>query len=87
MATREPGQVRKEAALSGLRHALRECLSGAGGGVSASEPASTEGARSTFGPPPLWAAAPAYSTSWRPSSAGTVIKMIFRSSQSDQFSM
>src|SRR5437764_946106 len=26
MATREPGQVRKEAALSGLRHRLRECL-------------------------------------------------------------
>src|ERR1044072_250656 len=50
MATREPGQVRKEAALSGLRHAQRECLSGAGGGVSASKPASTEGARSTFAP-------------------------------------
>ncbi len=75
MTTREPGQVRKEAALSGLRHALRERLAGAENDVSASEPASTEGARST------------YSTSCRPSKAGTVIKMIFRSSQSDQFSM
>jgi hypothetical protein len=75
MTTREPGQVRKEAALSGLRHALRERLTGAGSGVSAPEPASTEGARSV------------YSTSWRPSSAGTVISTIFRSSQSDQFSM
>ena len=86
MTTREPGQVRKEAALSGLRHALRERLTGAENDVSVSEPASTEGARSTTRAAATGGGAH-YSTSWRPSSAGTVIKMIFKSSQSDQFSM
>src|SRR3954454_16760771 len=47
-STREPGQVRKEAALSGHRRALRDRPAGACDTSSPRRPSSTEGARSIF---------------------------------------
>src|SRR4051794_27383352 len=47
VGAREPGQVRKEAALSGHLYAQRECSAGARVAVAPDAPTSTEGARST----------------------------------------
>src|SRR4051812_42471490 len=53
VSAREPGQVRKEAALSGHRQAQRDCPTGALDGERAGGPVSKEGARSPYPPTPM----------------------------------